>query len=51
MSKQKKNNRTKEQRLSYYITQQKRDVQKTLGKLEYLKRYEPDVYRKIMDKG
>jgi len=52
MRKQKKlNNRTREQRLNYYIMQQKRDIQKTLGKLEYLKRFEPDVYRKLMDKG
>jgi len=49
--KARKNNRTKEQRLAYYISQQKKDLQKTLGTLEYLKRYEPVAYRKMMDKG
>lgn len=42
---------TKKQRLDYYIKQQKKDLIKTLGRLEYLKRYEPDVYRKMMDRG
>ncbi len=49
---QKKQKRfTKKQRLDYYIVQQKRDLIKTLGRLEYLKRYEPVAYRKMMDKG
>lgn len=49
--KQRKKRYTKEQKLKHYIAQQKRDLIATMGKLEYFKRYEPDVYRKIMDKG
>jgi len=49
--KKKLKRRTKQQRLNYYIAEQKRDLIKTMGKLEYLKRYEPDVYRKMMDRG
>ncbi len=43
--------RTKQERLNYYIKQQKQDAVKTLGIVEYLKRYEPAKYRKMMDKG
>ena len=42
---------TKKQRLDYYIKQQKQDVIKTMGLMEFLKRYEPEKYRKAMDKG
>ena len=47
----KRKNYTKEQRLDYYIKKQKQDYIKTHGLLAFLKAYEPEKYRKAMDKG
>lgn len=47
----KRKRRTRKEVLEFYIARQKEDAMKTLGIKEYLRRYEPVQYRKMMDKG
>lgn len=47
----KKAKTTKKQMLKYYVKKHKEDAIKTLGLKEFLRRYEPEKYRKMLDKG